>query len=435
LKLNTTNIIAIIVIILFIGSMFVGVVYRPEKPNNIPENIDNNAPLEYYTAESEAVIINKFAKFIISSETTEYDTIVIEDNIKKIKGVKTINSNFNNIDENTIAYLGIITFENDYRDQIINNLQEIDFFTNIEIYEYALLEISQNIVFTSMSDENITIDYYLPTKKYEGIVSISSLEEDNITSNLQAIFKNEELYRLTIFEIQNISAQPIMISDSKTYPILSWNKEINIESITNFENDVNLENILDYNYTITKDHTKNLEYNISELENTYDLNSELQLIKDENNSIIMDYEIDLNKNILNINFAENLNLQEFKNLKNMFYENYNLDDRKIEKDLNKNIYFKILENDIDVNNIKEILNLENITINNITKPAIVEINDLNISNAIYTYDQNTTTVDLSYPKNKDLQEIELNISAYAIRTEIMFLMASEKKENELIEEN
>jgi len=430
LKINKTTIFAIVIVLLFLGSMFVGVLYRPKDDpiNTNQQNADENTTTDYYTSDVDANVISKFSKFIISSPTDEYDVTTIEDNIKKIKGIKTVTSNFNNIDENTIAYLGTLTYTTEYKDDIINSLKEISFFTGLEIYEYALVEIPQEIVFVNSQDKNKTLEYYLPTKKYEAIVSNETLEGDNISANLQAIFKDEELYRLTAIEMQNLSAQPQMVSGSKTYPILEWNKEINIDSKTEFDNNSDINNILDYNYTTTINQNGNLIYNLQNLENISDLNSELQIIKDENNSFIQDFVIDSNQ--ISIQFTEFIDLNSYSNLKTIFLEKYNLDNSKIEEQLKKNIYFKLYEDNIDLNRTKEILNSENINLLDTTKSAIIDINDTNINNVVYNYDQNITTTNIQYPTNKDNLEIEFDVTLYATRNEVMFFMINEKRNEE-----
>ena len=430
MKINKTTIFAIVIVLLFIGSMFVGVLYRPtDNPvNTNQQNSDENVTTDYYTSNVDANVISKFSKFIISSPTDEYDVTTIEDSIKTIKGIKTVTSNFNTIDENTIAYLGTLTYTAEDKNDIMNSLKEITFFTGLEIYEYALVEIPQEIVFVNSQDENKTLEYYLPTKKYEAIVSNETLEGDNISANLQAIFKDEELYRLTAIEMQNLSAQPQMVSGSKTYPILEWNKEINIDSETEFDNNADINSILDYNYTTTINQNGSLIYNLQNLENISDLNSELQIIKDENNSYIQDFVIDSNQ--ISIQFTEFIDLDSYNNLKNIFLEKYNLDNSKIEEQLKKNIYFKLYENDIDLNRTKEILNSENINLLETTKSAIIDINDTNINNIIYNYDQNTTITNLQYPQNKDNLEIEFDVTLYATRNEVMFFMINEKRNEE-----
>jgi hypothetical protein len=406
--------------------MFVGVAYRPSNDSTSSvASSDENLNLELYTATVDANILSKFPKFIISAKTDEYDLSIIDTDFKKIKGVKEVISNFNNVDVNNIILISSVTYDSEYKEAILESINAFDYFESVDIYEYALLEVNQEIEFINQDDVNKTMDYYLPAKKYEGIVNKSSLVGDDLQVSAQALFNGEDLYRLTLIEMQNLNNSPQFTSAKKNYPIESWNDEIIVNTKTSFDNILDLNSILDYNLNSTSTVFGNLIYSLDDLNSVSDLNSELSFIKDQNESYILNFTLDDVYSEGEIVFNQNLTLDQYNEFTNLLNTNFDLDYSKIIKPLEKSVIINIYESDIDLNETQNVLENNSFEFGDVFKSVNIDVRDTNIDGILYDYDQNISTTQLKYPQNKNVTSLDFDVSIYATRTNIMFLMLNE----------
>jgi hypothetical protein len=435
-KINSTTIIALIIVILFVGSMIASSALVGNRArgniNNDSNSTNTPNPEDYkqYIASFDSNVLQIFPKLIITAKPTNYDNTVIEDKLKHIPNVEDVSVNFTSDENKNVLLISNLTYDENKED-VIKNLKDINILNELKIYQYGLLEIPKNINFKLINDQNITKDYYFAGGKAEGLLNVGTIQDDKIRLQAQAVFANDKLYRLSAIEVENLSAAPQIIEDTKTYPIESWNNTYLINTTTGFSNTKDFNKLFDYNYTVNTNINNYLKYDLNNIEIKEDLNNTLNSIKDLNNSYLEDYLIDTNKDVLNIYFKPNIDYNTYYNFKDMLNNNFNLDSNKILLDLKKAVNFNINDS-IDINSTIELLKENNLNIENIKRSANILVNDLNINNKIYTYDENITQVNIEYPINKDVKQLEFDLTAGVRRNKIVLLILNEHKE---IEEN
>jgi len=434
MKLTKEAIISIIVVILFVGSIFgFALSGQPPETNNNPDDensqIDPDAPAKLYATTIDSNILDIYPQLIIVANSTEYEVDVIDAKLREINGIKSPNISFNKNEKQEVIMVSRMTIDSEVKEDIINKINSIDFLSEIELYQTALLSLPTESI-TLYSDDNSTRDYQFTNIKMEGIVGIDSLIDDMISAQLQMVFKGDLPVNAQLFEYQNLSSNPQMIVDEINLDINGWednylvtaDSEINIE----FDDNQVIEIFSDLNLTSVIYIDGSLDYILDE--NTESIENYLTEQKDKNQSIISDYQI-TDGNVIKIYFKPELAYLDYTDLLLGMEEN-EYDSNKITSTPIRKYNLDIIDEKIDIELITNRLLENSITLDNISKKAIFNTKELEINNKTYFYDENISYAWLEYPEDIELENIDLTIQGYATRDKFLFIQLNKK-----IEEN
>lgn len=431
MKLNKNAIFSLFIVFLFIGSIVAaGILYYDPDRQNQPNNDIPEAPQTTYYANLDANVEEIFPNFIVVGAPNIYEETTIENDLREIDGITSVNVSFTSAEEEIIAIVNI-SYNKD-QEEIYQKINESEIFNEISIFKNALLEIPKEIEFIN-NDTNETKDYFHPPGKVEAYVSYQTQKEDLIKASIFAVFQGNILLHIVGEEIQNLSASQEFIFDQKTYPVESWNNVIMVTAETNITNN------LDINKLKEKFLEEEIEEYLSEhLEITTDQN--ITKIKEEINQIKEEKEY-----ILNINLEENISIM-FEN--NLTLEEYNLVLEELSKIVKDYEIIKEPKHVVMITFYKEDINLEEITtkidkhhleIKNTQKSANIKITNTTFNDKEYFYEQEITETFLEYPKDTNQTEILFDVSGIVQRNEILYLMLSKSEEiievEEVLEEN
>jgi hypothetical protein len=425
MKNNKNAIFSLFIIILFIGSIVAAGIlyYNPDTNQNTPGETSDLPQTSFFT-ELEGTVEEIFPSFIVIGAPTVYEETIIENTLREIDGITSINVSFTNLEEDIMAIVHI-SYDKD-KEEIYSKINELEIFDEISVFKNALLEISKEITFIN-NDTNETKDYFHPPGKVEAYVSYNTEKEDQITANIFAVFQGNALVHMVGEELQNQSLSQEFIFDQKTYPLDSWNDLIVLTAETNIRNNIDI-NMLKEEFV-----EDNLEINIiDDLEITTDQNvteieEDIKKIQEEQESVT---NIDLENNV-SFMFEENLTLEKYL----LILEDIStiIEDFEIIKEPKQSITINFNKENIDVEEITTKLNNYNVEIKNIQKSANIKITDTTFNEKEYSYEQETTEAMLDYPNDTNKSEFLFDVSGIVQRDDMLYLGL--RKAEEIIEEN
>jgi len=431
MKLTKEAIISIVLVILFVGSIFgIALGSKPPETNPIDPDvpidvIDQNAPAEMYVSTMDVNVVDIYPQIILIANTTVFDEALIYNELIKIDGIKKPEINFTKGEDQNIMVIAKTIIDAEKKSEIVTNIQNLEFITNPEFYQSALLSIPQEKIILS-GDNNKTKEYQFTTEKMEGIISINTQKKDMLSAQVQIVFKGEMPVEFLLIESQNLTTSPQMIYDAISLPIKNLLEEYRITTNTILANELDenqiKEILVDYNvFEINKQAKNNLKIDNLKV-NVEDLNTYLINEKDLNESIIMNFTI--NENDTDVYFSDDLNYSKYigflEDINSMVIDqNYILEEPQV-------TYEIIFKETINLDEI--VIILSNNNFNKIKKyqNAEFDISEIIINEKTYIYEDGLTTAWVNYPDSINKETINLQIQGFAQRDVLMFVSLTEK---------
>ena len=426
MKADKKTLFSIFIVLLFVGSLFGIITYGGGRNTPAPTDINglqdiNTEPVNYQ-AQFDANIIEIFPQIIVAGKPTDYDSTTVENKLLELQGVKNKTFTFRQTTDGSMNLIITISFVPEKKEEIISKIKELEIIEEpIELYQQALLSVPEDANFTS--DSNQTIEYYFGEAPMEGVIGIDSLKGDSISVFCYASFSGNQLLSATGIESYNNSSSPQMLVSSGDFNVISYESQISLqaENMIIYSKDKNsLEEKIkkDYNNTeFSYNVTQNLIYNISEDQNTEELEKDMNTLKE--NSKILDYSIDTEANTLEVYLKEDVSLEDYNLLKTQIKDLTNSKIITSEPKITLNILFNYSE--IDIQKINEIISGFGFENAEYKTAAIVDTNNLVIEGQKYQYEQATTIASVDYPEDLNKTTLTLQIQAYAQRDKILYL--------------
>jgi hypothetical protein len=434
MKLTKEAILSIVIAILFIGSIFgFAIGSRPDDintNNNINNNqTDSNLSEEVYYTTIDSNVLSIYPQIIFTAQTTNFELSNIQDTFRNIQGIKDPKLNFSQDQNKNIILTGRFIIEETEKTNIINKIQDLNFLSEVNIYQYGLVSLPKETIKLTKENNTTTKEYEFTTQKIEGILGINTQKDDQISAQLQVVFKGEVPTRFLVFEYQNLSETPQMIEDKINLSVKKWIEEylfISKNEMTKNITKEQIENILsDFNSNIEiyTDGTLKLDGNKIMIE---DANTYLKSQMDINNSGILNY--DINQNMISISFSEQINSTKYNKLildLNSFVKQDNYIISQPKQIINILIN-QLNQQDLNTQLINNKLKKLNISIDNIYKKAEFDLSEITIKNKKYTYSDSVKSTWVNYPEDINKEKIELTIQAFTQRDKLMFVNLNRK---------
>ena len=414
MKLDKNTIFSLLLVFLFIGSIFAMIAYsdNTEPTNPTPPENNDNLDLVNYTAQFDANVNELFPQILIAGKPLDFEENTINEKLLDVSGIKSKQLEFRPDQDGNITLILTLNIILEKKEEIIEQIKILDIFEQTEVYQFGLLNIPEHLTFTN--DQNQEIEYTFVKTYMEGILGIETQKEDNLSVVAYATFRGTELINSRAIEQVNNSNQFQMLVDFKNFEILGFKDTIYTQIEVNLNEEYAIEDIKNQITEIYENTTFETQV-INELKlNTKDLNvsEKLELLKEEglflnyisdenatnisfDNNIISNYLETKEKILTELELTEDFILEELKININVTFENEEIDTEEINQITNKTLEYQIL--------------------------AEVDTTDLTLSGKTYTYSEETTEVLLDYPEDLNKTEIELNVQGYYQRDNLLYL--------------
>ena len=414
MKLDKNTIFSLLIVFLFIGSIFAMIAYSDNTEPTNPTPPENNDNLDFvnYTAQFDANVNELFPQILIAGKPLDFEESTINEKLLDVSGIKSKQLEFRPDQDGNITLILTLNVILEKKEEIIEQIKTLDIFEQTEVYQFGLLNIPEHLTFTN--DQNQEIEYTFVKTYMEGILGIETQKEDNLSVVAYATFRGTELINSRAIEQVNNSNQFQMLVDFKNFEILGFKDTIYTQIEINLNEEYDVEDIKNQITEIYENTTFETQV-INELKlNTKDLNvsEKLELLKEE--GLFLNYISD--ENATNISFDNNI-ISNYLETKEKILTELELTEDFILEELKININVTFEYEEIDTEEINQITNktLEYQIL------AEVDTTDLTLSGKTYTYSEETTEVLLDYPEDLNKTEIELNVQGYYQRDNLLYL--------------
>lgn len=414
MKLDKNTIFSLLIVFLFIGSIFAMIAYSDNTEPTNPTPPENNDNLDFvnYTAQFDANVNELFPQILIAGKPLDFEESTINEKLLDVSGIKSKQLEFRPDQDGNITLILTLNIILEKKEEIIEQIKTLDIFEQTEVYQFGLLNIPEHLTFTN--DQNQEIEYTFVKTYMEGILGIETQKEDNLSVVAYATFRGTELINSRAIEQVNNSNQFQMLVDFKNFEILGFKDTIYTQIEVNLNEEYDVEDIKNQITEIYENTTFETQV-INELKlNTKDLNvsEKLELLKEE--GLFLNYISD--ENATNISFDNNI-ISNYLETKEKILTELELTEDFILEELKININVTFEYEEIDTEEINQITNktLEYQIL------AEVDTTDLTLSGKTYTYSEETTEVLLDYPEDLNKTEIELNVQGYYQRDNLLYL--------------
>ena len=436
MKWSKETIISLLIVLLFVGSIFgmaIGSGDRSSINNNATDtntavNPDENKPTEFFTAYIDSNVLDLYPQIIVVGTTTVYDESTIDTRLKQISGIKKNTISFQKgTDQNIITMIKIL-IDADKKTEIIASLDKVEFLSTPGVYQSALLSMPKGKIMLS-GDNNTTKEYEFTDSKVDGMVGTLTEKGDELKAQIQIIFQGETPIRFLAIESQNLSTNTQIMMTTKNIAIKEWNPEIRIYANSLITNEFDSNEIIlildEQNIKIERSVEGSLGFTVLSNPKINDINAYFSELKDENESIIKDLTFD--ENNATINFNQALNEEKYNTINNKLIE-FGIDDLKITSEP-QNIYrIEFNADEINLDEIKQKLITGGLTFKIAEKNATFNVSTIEYLGKNYTYDANTTTAWLIYPDDLNKTSVDLILQGYYSRNKIWYIDLQEKRE-------
>jgi len=415
------TILSLVLVILILGSV-VGMALGTRsntQPTDTPDQNVQEIPTEGYSGNANSIISQVYPELIVASKTTVFDTNQIQSDFININGIKKITVEFNKLQDENIIVIVRAVIDEAQQQEIVDSIKNLTYLTSspIEFYKQATIDLNGKIMFTSVSDENKTIDYEFIDQRVSAIVGLETQKDDNVSGQIQALFRGEKPDSLIFYESTNKSATPQMVIGAVTLNLLDWKEEYLLKGEGSIENQISKETILS-DLNIEKEATIDVGNKLIYKDiNTVDFNSE----NIDNNNIS---NITISDGNINVTLKDSITFEEYTEVLNLLEDN-NLSKENILEEPKVN-YYIILEKEPTTEMITTLNNL-NISILETNKKGNFDISTIEIEGNTYNYPDQNYGAWLLYPEDLNKTSFDFTAQAYVSRKEIMFINLVETK--------
>jgi hypothetical protein len=237
------------IIIIMIGSVigFSRFFFNPgSSPNenepSIPEKVQAPTTFGFKALNVKGKVFQLSPLIRFAALTNETDIDKIDSRIREIEGILSITSSFKMIqspDGNSfLVYSAEILF-NDSKDakQLVDQIYEktSNILQIVEIARIGFVSVSEPVEFTN-SDLNLSFTTKIESGLVQSILSLDTLENDEVLLRLDASFKGSKLESVEGSELENITAKPVSHSFEFNVNISSLKPKISLSAETNYSN-------------------------------------------------------------------------------------------------------------------------------------------------------------------------------------------------------
>jgi hypothetical protein len=423
MKFDKNTIFSIVIILLFVGSIgAAGLLYYNPSSKNNSNNNPQPTETKQYTAEEESTVLEIFPNFLVYTIPNIYDQTELENKIRSIEGVETINIEF--IEQNEIIALINVKYNTEKQEEIYFALQQLDCFEQIEVFKNGLIETPEEINFSSV-DTNETKEYYYPVQKAEGYVLYNTQKEDKIVAQIIGFFQNDVLVHILAQEQQNLSNVQKMFFDQKTYTIDSWNDVYYINAETTIYNSIDVNQIKESFDDDEVDLYVSKQLILSCDKNVLEIKEEILGLK-EGKEHVANIVVDEN---ISVSFNQDITLEKYTSLINEVNELLE-EEATIVSEPIKIIDIVVSKESIDLEDIENKLTEMNLELINIQRSADVLLDDLFFEEIEYVYDTNITQTNLDYPEDMNKTEILFDVQGITQRNQILYIVLKKAETSE-----
>ena len=426
MKLDNKTIFSLLIVLLFVGSMFaimVGGSGRQTKPStDINSDININTTPVNYQAEFDANITEIFSQIIVAGKPVDYDQTTVETKLNELQGIKSRKIEFRQATDGNINLIISLNIQTEKKAEIISKIKDMNIvYEPVELYQQALISVPEDINFTN--DSNQTMSYYFGAAPISAIVGIDTQKGDKISAVCYATFTGQKLTNATAIEMYNNSGSPQMLVSSGDFNVIDYEPQIYIEAQTMLiyskdKNEIEEKIKKDYNDTeITYNISQNLVYTIPEDKNLEILKNDLNNLK--NNNLFTDYTLDEENLSLEVYLKEDINSTEYESIKKQIKELSSA--TVIASEPKTNISIILNYGTVDIPKINRVLEGYGFADIKYKTTANVDTSNLVIEGKKYNYEQASTQALVNYPEDLDKTTLTLQIQAYAQRENIMYL--------------
>ena len=421
MKLDKKTIFSLLIVILFMGSIFAMIAYTDNSNSGedyTPITPDNNLELTSYTATFDANVNELFPQIIAAGRPLDFEETSINEKLLDIPGIKNKQIEFRPDADGNINLIITISVVPDKKSEIVTAITAANLFETPEYYQFGLLEIPEKVIFSN--DLNQTIEYEFIRPNMEGILGMETTKGDKLSVIAYGTFRGTELINSRAIEQINNSSQYQMLIDFGTFTILEYKNKIYTQANFAIEdlNKTNLEKQIKEKYentSIEYQITKDLQIDIKD-RNIEEIKTKLTALKEE--QLFLEFTTD--ENTASINFDNNVTKEQYFLTENRILEEIETTQDKVLEEIEITAYLEFEYGTIDTIELNNILN-------NNTEPilfkilTVVDTSNMVIAGKKYNYTENTTEVLLDYPEDLNKTEIELNIQGYYQRDNLLYL--------------
>lgn len=425
MKLDNKTIFSILLVLLFVGSIFAIMTTggdRAKPGSDINSDLNVNLTPVNYNAQFDANVLEVFPQIIVAGKPVDYDQASIDNKLLELQGLKSKNVSFRQTEDGSINVVITLNILADKKQEIVSKIKELNIIEEpIEMYQYALLSVPAEVNFTN--DNNQEILYSFGATPIEGIINIETIKEDNIFVACYATFSGQKLLSATGIEMYNLSSYPQMLISSGDFNVIGYDAKILLDAQTTLiyskdKKEIEEKIKTDYNDTeITFSFSQNLMFTIPEDKNTEELGIALDNLRDENK--FSNYSLNEEDLSLEVYLNEDTKDNEYQELKTQIKEISGA--TVITNEPKTNISAILNYENIDISKINNILEKYGFTDIKYKTIANVDTSNLIIENKKYNYEETSTQALVDYPQDLNKTTLTLQIQAYVQRDNILYL--------------
>ncbi len=420
-----------------------GLLYNvPEAPQQPQDGLSDLEPtkISMEARDIPATVTLFLPKLRIVAETKGSTSInVIDGSIYSIPGVRKVESYYLPLEQTELAtgliYIADIFLSNDLNsEQALSLIEEIPSLENIEGLSYALVELPQEIEFIN-PDLNISKTYSFRGNETDALVSLATMQGDEIKVSIAATFIGNDVLSVLAFETKNITATPLFGETSIEAGIASLEPKLLLDITTNYSQLpaleeverqlLQMEGIVDFNLTkpfLEAKISLIADANISE-QSAADLNSFLYTLSDD----IIFY----NQNFFRASlfFEEGTDLLPLKEIINEKLEELDLNVTVRETVGHATAEIPIESKDASViPKIKSLLKSNGFEEFSLYQPGQISPTEISSEETGNTYSIDSALVEAFFSQPHSVGEtIQLDVTYYIVREKIAAITAIEKE--------
>ena len=207
--------ISLFFVISIIASGFLYNIPTNEAPTQPQDELPDITPtqISMEADEVDARVVLMLPKLKLVAETEEANASDIDSAIYQISGVRRVESIFSQLEQPEISaslyYIADIYLTNEASpSEVVASIEAIPSLEDIEGFPFALVDLPQTIEFYNR-DLNISKEYTLKRHESEAVVDFSTVEGDELTVSLAAIFLGNDVLTIMAYQLENKSSTPV----------------------------------------------------------------------------------------------------------------------------------------------------------------------------------------------------------------------------------
>ena len=199
----------VIVIAMVFSSIYNNQNPKPDAGTDTTAPPVEGTPIAFEAKGIDANLIELLPALRLAAHTTQVSITENDQVVSSMGGVEKVNSHFQQ-DASGLLYIADVSLAADSNaESIIQDIQAQPEFSDVTYVHYALLQMPLDINLTTVNkDLNLTRSYSFADRAIDGLVSPTSLPNDQLRVDLQLTLAGDTLQDKVIFETANLSSSP-----------------------------------------------------------------------------------------------------------------------------------------------------------------------------------------------------------------------------------